>query len=71
MSEGQPKVKLSSTPPKEAFTSDQAGLLYMHFNSARMQPDRSYATGTKTKKDCVEVCINIFMHAYTHCGLSR
>lgn len=44
--------------------SGQPGLLYMHFNSARMQPDRSYTTGTNMN-NCAEVCINICIHAYT------
>lgn len=52
--------------PKQSVCSDQAGLLYMHFNSALMQPDRSYATRTNTKKDCVEVCMNLCIHTYTH-----
>lgn len=38
----------------------------MHFNSAQMQPDRSYATGTNTKKDCVKGCIAICIHTYRH-----
>lgn len=52
--------------PKKSVCSDQAGLLYMHFNSAQRQPDCSYATGTNTKKDSVEVSINICIHTYTH-----
>lgn len=52
--------------PKEIVCSDQTGLLYMHFNSARMQPDWSYATRTNTKKDCAEVCVCMYTHLHAH-----
>lgn len=52
--------------PKQIVCSDQTGLLYMHFNSARMQPDWSYATRTNIKKDCVEVCVYMYTHLHTH-----